>query len=167
MNDQSSGALARNLQALEGYLARFREFGVLNQIGGQAVAAISGETFATRSPVDESHICDVALGGPEDIDAAAEAATAAFPDWRDLGAVERKAILHRIADGIVARAEEIAFCECWDTGQASRFMSKAALRGAENFRFYADRRPQRATANRCRRPRFERDHPGRRSARSV
>jgi len=43
-----------------------------------------------------------------------------------------------IADGIAARAEEIAFCECWDTGQALRFMSKAALRGAENFRYFAD-----------------------------
>jgi 5-carboxymethyl-2-hydroxymuconic-semialdehyde dehydrogenase len=54
---------------------------------------------------------------------------------------ERKKILHRIADAIVARADEIALCECWDTGQALRFMSKAALRGAENFRFFADRAP--------------------------
>jgi len=42
---------------------------------------------------------------------------------------------------IVERAEEIAFCESWDTGQAIRFMSKAALRGAENFRFFADQAP--------------------------
>ncbi|MGI9475514.1 MAG: 5-carboxymethyl-2-hydroxymuconate semialdehyde dehydrogenase, partial [Hyphomicrobiaceae bacterium] len=54
---------------------------------------------------------------------------------------ERKKILHRVADLIVARADEIALLECWDTGQALRFMSKAALRGAENFRFYADRAP--------------------------
>ena len=39
------------------------------------------------------------------------------------------------------RADEIALAECWDTGQAIRFMSKAALRGAENFRFFADRAP--------------------------
>ena len=54
-------------------------------------------------------------------------------------AAARKKILHKIADGIVARAEEIALAECWDTGQALRFMSKAALRGAENFRFFADK----------------------------
>jgi 5-carboxymethyl-2-hydroxymuconic-semialdehyde dehydrogenase len=53
----------------------------------------------------------------------------------------RKALLHRIADAIEARAEEIALLECWDTGQAYRFMSKAALRGAENFRFFADLAP--------------------------
>lgn len=54
---------------------------------------------------------------------------------------DRKQVLHLIADGIEARAEEIALCECWDTGQAWRFMSKAALRGAENFRFFADMAP--------------------------
>ena len=43
----------------------------------------------------------------------------------------------RIADGIEARAEEVALCECWDTGQAFKFMSKAALRRAENFRYFA------------------------------
>jgi len=47
----------------------------------------------------------------------------------------------KIADGIESRAEEIAVCECWDTGQAFRFMSKAALRAAENFRFFADQVP--------------------------
>ena len=53
-------------------------------------------------------------------------------------ALERKKILIRVAEGIEARATEIALCECWDTGQAWRFMSKAALRGAENFRYFAD-----------------------------
>ena len=133
--------LATHQAKLEGYLARFRDAGVLNQIGGEARPAASGATFDNHSPVDESFICRVARSGPDDVDAAAKAAKAAFPGWRDMAATERKAILHRIADGIVARAEEIALCECWDTGQAYRFMSKAALRGAENFRFFADRAP--------------------------
>jgi 5-carboxymethyl-2-hydroxymuconic-semialdehyde dehydrogenase len=133
--------LATHQAKLDGYLARFRDTGVLNQIGGEARPAVSGATFDNHSPVDESFICRVARSGAEDVDAAARAAKTAFPAWRDLPASERKAILHRIADGIVARAEEIALCECWDTGQAYRFMSKAALRGAENFRFFADRAP--------------------------
>ena len=133
--------LATHKAKLDGYLARFRDTGVLNQIGDEARPAVSGATFDNHSPVDESFICRVARSGAEDVDAAAKAAKAAFPAWRDLPATERKAILHRIADGIVARAEEIALCECWDTGQAYRFMSKAALRGAENFRFFADRAP--------------------------
>lgn len=133
--------LETNLGKLTGYLARFKDGGILNQIGGKACPATSGATFETRSPVDESLICQVAKGGAADIDAAAKAAKAAFPAWRDMAATERKKILHKIADGIVERAEEIALCECWDTGQALRFMSKAALRGAENFRFFADKAP--------------------------
>jgi 5-carboxymethyl-2-hydroxymuconic-semialdehyde dehydrogenase len=88
--------------------------------------------------VDKSVVCAVAHGTAADIDVAARAAKAAFPAWRDMPALERKKILIRVAEGIEARAEEIALCECWDTGQAWRFMSKAALRGAENFRFFAD-----------------------------
>ena len=131
--------LERNIEASKGYLGRFDGSPVLNQIGGEAVPARSGRTFANHSPHDGTFICDVATSCSDDIDDAATSAKQAFPDWRDLPAAERKKILHRIADGIVERAEEIAFCECVDTGQALRFMSKAALRGAENFRFFADR----------------------------
>ena len=133
--------LAANIDTLNRHLARFREQGIDNLIGGQTRPAASGARFITASPVDETPICSVARGDAQDIDAAARAAQAAFPAWRDMPATERKAILHRIADGIEERAEEIALCECWDTGQALRFMSKAALRGAENFRFFADRAP--------------------------
>jgi len=133
--------LDQNLAKLDGYLARFQDTGIMNQIGGQAGPASGGKTFETRSPVDNSLICTVAESNDEDIDRAAKAAKEAFPAWRDMPPTERKKILHAIADGIVERAEEVAFCECWDTGQALRFMSKAALRGAENFRFFADQTP--------------------------
>lgn len=133
--------LTTNLKTLQPILDRLKDTGILNRIGGQDVAAQSGATFANHSPVDESYICDVAKSGPEDINAATRAAKDAFPGWRDLPAAERKKVLHKIADGIEARAEEIALAECWDTGQALRFMSKAAMRGADNFRFFADKAP--------------------------
>src|SRR5262249_46556008 len=93
------------------------------------------------SPVDNSVIAKVAAGGAPEIDRAAKAAMAAFPAWSVLDGDKRRAILHAIADRIEARAEEIALVESSDTGQPIRYMSKAALRGAENFRFYADRAP--------------------------
>ncbi|KUJ73248.1 2-hydroxymuconic semialdehyde dehydrogenase [Ruegeria marisrubri] len=133
--------LETNIGKLNAHLERFRAEGIRNLIGGASVPAASGATFETHSPVDESLICKVARSSAEDVNTAAEAAKVAFPAWRDMPAAERKKILHRIADLIVERAEEIALCECWDTGQALRFMSKAALRGAENFRFFADRAP--------------------------
>jgi 5-carboxymethyl-2-hydroxymuconic-semialdehyde dehydrogenase len=131
--------LSTHLAKLEAHLAHYREKGILNLISGQDVA--TSATFETRSPVDESLICNVARGTAADIDAAAKAAKAAFPAWSVMSGEARKKILHKIADLIVERAEEIALCECWDTGQAYRFMSKAALRGAENFRYYADLAP--------------------------
>jgi 5-carboxymethyl-2-hydroxymuconic-semialdehyde dehydrogenase len=134
-------ALDDNLARLETHLARFRSAGLPHRIAGADVPAKSGAVFETHSPVDGSLICSAARGDAADIDAAARAAREAFPAWRDMPGAERKKILHAVADAIVARADEIALCECWDTGQALRFMSKAALRGAENFRFFADRAP--------------------------
>ena len=131
-------ALNQNIEKLQSALAQFKNNGVLHHIAGKSVASQSGATFQSISPVDETFICDVAQGGSADVDEAAKAAHAAFAPWRDMPATQRKKILIAIADGIEHRAEEIALCECWDTGQAFRFMSKAALRGAENFRYFAD-----------------------------
>jgi 5-carboxymethyl-2-hydroxymuconic-semialdehyde dehydrogenase len=135
-------ALDDNLKKGESYLARFAKDGVPHHIAGEAVWSASGETFESISPIDLRPLARVAKGSPEDIDRAARAAREAFPQWRDMGGTERKKLLHRIADAIVARSEEISFVESLDTGQAIRFMSKAAIRGAENFRFFADRAPE-------------------------
>jgi len=129
--------LDQNIEKLNGHLARFKSTGILNRIAGEDCIGSAG-VFQSNSPVDKSVICDVARGADSDVDAAASAATEAFSGWRDTPASERRKILLNIADAIEARAEEIALCECWDTGQALRFMSKAALRGAENFRYFAD-----------------------------
>lgn len=132
--------LATRLAQLDSHLARFREAGIVNLINGHDVPG-SGGSFDTHSPVDDTLICSVSRSTAADVDTAAKAAKAAFPAWAAMPGKERKALLHKIADGIVARADEIALCECWDTGQAWRFMSKAALRAAENFRYFADMAP--------------------------
>jgi len=134
--------LSTHLTKLDKHLARYKDKSILNLIDGKDHSGSA--SFETRSPVDDSLICLVSQGNAQDIDTAAKAAKSAFPAWSALGGDARKKILHKVADLIVERAEEIALCECWDTGQAYRFMSKAALRGAENFRFFADLAP---TAN--------------------
>ena len=135
-------SLNENLSRAEGFLARFREDGVQNHIGGESCTAASGETFETTSPVDGAVLARVAKSGAQDVDRAVKAARDAFPAWRDMSGAERRKILHRVADAIVARADEIALVESMDTGQAIRFMSKAAIRGAENFRYFADKAPE-------------------------
>lgn len=99
------------------------------------------ETFATCSPIDNKPIREVASSGPDEVDQACQAASTAFASWRDENGEKRKEVLHAVADAIVAKAEEIALVESLDTGQPLRFMRKAAARGAENFRFFADRAP--------------------------
>ncbi|MCP3446103.1 5-carboxymethyl-2-hydroxymuconate semialdehyde dehydrogenase [Bradyrhizobium sp. CCGUVB14] len=133
--------LGTNLLKADKYLARFKTDGVLNHIAGKALPALDGSTFETLSPVDLKCIAKVAHGKAADVDRAAAAAKSAFPGWAAMDGEKRKDLLHQIADAIVARAEEIAFVECMDTGQSLKFMAKAALRGAENFRFFADRAP--------------------------
>ena len=134
-----SAALAANLAKLEGYLAPYVTGGLAHIIGGAPRQSADGSTFEVASPVDGSSIGTAPRGTAADVDRAAQAAARAFPAWRDLPGKSRRDLLHAIADGIEARAEEIALLEAWDTGQALKFMSKAAVRGAENFRFYADR----------------------------
>jgi 5-carboxymethyl-2-hydroxymuconic-semialdehyde dehydrogenase len=133
---------AGNLARAETYLARFASGGVMNLVGGETLPAADGATFETLSPVDLKPLAAVARSGAADIDRAAKIAKAAFPVWAAMPGDKRKKLLHRIADAIEARAEEIAFVECMDTGQTLKFMSKAALRGAENFRFFADKAPE-------------------------
>ncbi len=122
----------------DAHLARFRDAALGHFIGGVPVAG-RGDRFENRSPVDGRLLGQVAGATRDEVAAAAEAARDAFAGWRKVGGAERRRILHRIADLIEKRADEIALVECMDTGQAWRFMSKAALRGAENFRFFADR----------------------------
>jgi 5-carboxymethyl-2-hydroxymuconic-semialdehyde dehydrogenase len=130
-------ASANREKALK-YLERYKG-GVKHFIDGAWVDGASGETFETLSPIDNTTLATVASGNVKDIDKAAKAAMKAFKVWREMPAKERKRLLMRVADLIEANAEELALLEVIDTGQTIRFMSKAAERAAENFRFFAER----------------------------
>lgn len=139
MSKAPEGKYAANLEAAQAAMARFRSSTVLHLIGGQPMPSTSGEMFETLDPATNRRQAIIAAGGAVEVDLAARAAAAAFPVWCGIAAAKRREILHDIADRIVARADEIALVESSDTGQPIRYMAKAALRGAENFRFFADR----------------------------
>ncbi len=134
-------ALESNIATAAGFLERFRAQPLGHFIAGQHERGSGREVLDNVSPVDARVINQVACGDERDVHAAAAAAEAAFPAWRAKTGEERRTILHRVADAIEARREEIALVECMDTGQALRFMNGAAARAAENFRFFADRAP--------------------------
>lgn len=131
-------SLKSNLEKANEYMARFRSETLPHFIAGRHDLGSSGRTFVNTTPIDGSRLGECAAGGREEIDAAAKVALRVFDTWKSVPANERRRLLHRLADLIVTRQEEIAIVESMDCGQPIHFMAKAALRGAENFRFYAD-----------------------------
>jgi len=135
----ATGTLTENLEKVAPYRAKIAERGLKNIVNGRHIESQSGKTYDNHTPIDNSLLCTVAEGDAADIDLAATAAHEAFPAWAALPAKQRRDLLYRVAELIEAHAEEIALLESIDTGQPIRFMSKAAVRSAVNFRFFADR----------------------------
>ena len=106
-------------------------------INGQRVA--SAHTFTDVSPIDETPLGEIAAGGEDEVDQAVAAARAAFPAWAALPVAERSAMLRRLADGIDARAEDLARVETRDNGSLLRSHRRGVMpRVGMNFRYFAD-----------------------------
>ena len=134
--------LEENLKKAERYLRRFRENVTAHYINGQDCSSDSGETFDNLTPTDNTSLGRIAAGSVDDMDRACQAAQEAFPAWSGASGEARRKILNHFADLIEQRAEEIALVESMDCGQPIRFMRAAAARGADNFRFFADKAPE-------------------------
>lgn len=107
-------------------------------IGGQRVS--SPRTFETRCPFDwDRKLADIALGDAATADLAITAAQDAFPAWAALSAEERGIYLHRLADLIDERKNDLAMVECLDMAMLLESLQLRLIpRGALNFRNYAD-----------------------------
>ena len=134
-----------NLSSAEKFLKKFKTTPTGHFVDGEFSVPKDSELFDNTSPVDQSLLGQIAIATDNDVDQACEAAQRAFPAWRNMSGDKRKKLLHHFADKIVERADEIALIESMDTGQPIKFMKKAAIRGVENFRFFADKAPE-ATA---------------------
>ncbi len=131
-----------NLERAKDYLARFKTEVTGHYINGAMTKSSSNASFDNLTPVDNTSLGKVVEGTVEDVDQACAAAENAFADWRTMPGKERKKLLNHFADKIVERADEIALVESMDCGQPLRFMKAAAVRGADNFRFFADKAPE-------------------------
>ena len=80
---------------------------------------------------------EVAAAGPSDLDAAVDAAKAAFPDWAGLTAVARAEILFRFADVVRAHADELATLEARNVGKPIADARWEAGHVADTLRYYA------------------------------
>ncbi len=124
--------MAKNVENIAGV-----EVSTDHWIDGRRVS--SARRFANISPVDGSHLADVAAGGKAEVDQAVAAARKAFPAWAALGPKGRLPILKRFAQGILARANELAAVETMDNGSLLMGnVHRVVPRAAQNIEFFAD-----------------------------
>ncbi|MFF5565013.1 gamma-aminobutyraldehyde dehydrogenase [Streptomyces sp. NPDC012623] len=88
-----------------------------NYINGEFRDAADGRTIEVVNPATGEAYATSPLSGPADVDAAMEAAAAAFPAWRDTTPAERQKALLRIADAFEERAEDLIAAESENTGK--------------------------------------------------
>ncbi len=109
-----------------------------NFINGQWQPAASGETFENRNPANQDDLVGLfAASGQEDVDAALSAAEAAFDGWRRTSAIQRAAILHKAAEIISARANEIGRELTREEGKTLKEGIGETNRAAQILRYYA------------------------------
>lgn len=109
-------------------------------IGGRHVDSQDGSTFDVIDPVTNETYLKAAAGKKADIDSAVAAAKNAFENgpWSTMLPRERSKVLHRIADIVVTREQQLAEMESYDSGLPIKQALGQARRAAENFRFFAD-----------------------------
>ncbi len=86
-------------------------------INGKFVAPKSKQYFDSISPRDEQKLCEIALAGPSDVNAAYQAAATAFETWSKTSGMKRAKYLFRIARLLQERAREFAVAETLDGGK--------------------------------------------------
>jgi len=88
-------------------------------IGGRYVDALDGRTFENINPADGSRLADVAACDEADVAAAVASARAAFRSgrWSGMAPTNRKRVLQRFADLLLANREELALLETLDMGK--------------------------------------------------
>ncbi len=110
-------------------------------INGERVGAKSGKTFDCISPVDGSVLTQVAQCEAADVDAAVAAARTAFEDrrWAGKSPAQRKKVMHKFADLLLAKADELALTETMDMGKPVKFAKVVDVNATANcIRWYGE-----------------------------
>lgn len=108
-------------------------------VGGEWIDSRSGETFEAVSPASGEVIATLPKGNREDAAHAVEVAHRARVAMASLGAFDRAALLHRVADAMERRREELARWLTLDQGKPYRAEAVGEVGEAiEYFRIAAE-----------------------------
>jgi len=125
---------------LEAQTARFLAQTHKLFINNEWVEPQSGQMIDVINPATGKVIAKAAAGGAADVDRAVRAARAAFESgpWPSMPPVERAKLLWRLADGIEAAADEIAYVVSLDNGMPMMMAKFAGAFGtARGLRYLA------------------------------
>ncbi|WBF47137.1 aldehyde dehydrogenase family protein [Serratia rubidaea] len=114
---------------------------IVNFINGEHVRGAESEGLFSLNPATEERIAHVTVSSPADVDAAVQAARAAYDSgpWPRLSVEERAYYLHAIADALEDNLALFAQYECEDTGFLAKMCRDGHLpRAVEHFRFFAE-----------------------------
>ncbi|XKE45635.1 aldehyde dehydrogenase [Halomonas organivorans] len=98
-----------------------------------------GDPMVSRFPADGSINAELNAAGLEDVEAAVEAADAAWraPSWRDRLPHERAEVLYRVSDLIKSRLEELAALQTRDNGKPLAEARGLVASAAGTARYFA------------------------------
>jgi betaine-aldehyde dehydrogenase len=109
-----------------------------NFVNGSYVDAADGRTSAVINPATRKQYATAPISGDADVDAAMQAAAAAFPGWRDSTPSERSLALLRIADAVEARAEDLIALEVENCGKPAHLVRGEEIPPmVDQIRFFA------------------------------
>jgi gamma-glutamyl-gamma-aminobutyraldehyde dehydrogenase len=88
-------------------------------IDGKYVPALSGKTFANINPASGAVLSEIAACDKEDVDVAVKSARRSFESgvWSRMAPPERKKILLKLSELMLANASELALLETLDVGK--------------------------------------------------
>jgi acyl-CoA reductase-like NAD-dependent aldehyde dehydrogenase len=101
-------------------------------------------TIEIVEPATEKVMAEIPSAGREETDAAVERAKRAFPGWRGVPPAERSAVMHKLADALEAKADELATLEARNAGKPVSDARGEIEMVVETFRYYAGA-PERLT----------------------
>lgn len=105
-------------------------------INAASVEPASGERFDSDNPYTGEIWAQMARGNSADVDAAVEAAKAAFPGWKATTPTTRGKLLNKLADLIEREAPRLGKIEVRDNGKLIAEMGAQARLTAEWYRYY-------------------------------
>ena len=110
-----------------------------NLIDGKLVAPASGAYLEVYEPATGKVYARCPDSDARDVEAAVAAAERAAPAWAALAAGERAKHLHRVADAVEARLDELAREESRDSGKPVKLARSMDIpRAIANLRFFAE-----------------------------